>query len=69
MSSAANHRARSRRSFARHRSALNGVERMRVTRSLHARGGPGAPLVFRFKAFRMWLRERVRRKDREEAGA
>lgn len=45
MSSAANHRARSCRSFARHSSAMKGVKRMRITRSMHARGGPGAQLL------------------------
>lgn len=61
MSSAANHRARSHRSHARHAGAMRGVKRYAVTRSAAA-----APLLSRMRA--MLRRPRESRAKKEEGG-
>lgn len=68
MSSAANHRARSRRSHYRHASAANGVRRHVITTSNHHAGGSGAPLIYRLQAFRKWIGSR-NAKQAERKGA
>ena len=67
MSSAANHRARSRRSHYRHASAMNGVRRNIITQSNRSSGRNGTPLIYRLQAFHRWMSER-KQKDAPEQG-
>lgn len=65
MSSAANHRKRSRRSFARHHSAMRGEQKHIVTQQCRSAGAAGTPLIYRMQA--MFRRAREARQKREES--
>ncbi len=66
MSSAANHRARSCRSYARHKSAIRGAQKYIAAQQRRNAGADGSPLIFRLQAFKRW---RESRKATAEKGA
>ena len=69
MSSAANHRARSRRSYARHASAMRGEQRYTIKQARNSAGMDGAPLIYRMQAMFRRAREARQKRNAEEGGA
>lgn len=68
MSSAANHRARSRRSHYRHASAMRGEQKYIIAQEKRRAGMDSTPLIYRLQAFRRRVMDR-RKKNTEEGGA
>ena len=67
MSSAANHRVRSHRSYARRMSAMSGSGRRTILHEQSKFGGRGAPYISRLQAFHRMIAERRQRKAEEVA--
>ena len=67
MSSAANHRKRSRRGYIRIASAMRGEKRNMIRQQADRRtGADGAPLIFRLQAFHRRIQEHRRAKEGAE---
>lgn len=65
MSSAMNHAMRSHRSYAKHKSAMNGQQRTAYIKDLGRMGGGTTPLINRLSALRQKVLEHRKAKEAE----